>query len=178
MQLDIQLFWGLITGILFGVLLERSRVARYDKQLLALRLMDMTIVKFMLTTIVVAAVGIYALVAAGAVTLSIKPAILGANIAGGLIFGLGWGLVGYCPGTAAAAFGEGRLDALWAMAGMVLGGALYAEAYPAMQATVLTWGDYGKITIPTALGVSPWLVIAVLVVCAALLFRFFERRGL
>jgi hypothetical protein len=39
------LIYGLITGILFGFLLQKARVIRYDKQLGALRLLDMTIVK-------------------------------------------------------------------------------------------------------------------------------------
>ncbi|MBP1763267.1 MAG: protein of unknown function YeeE/YedE [Firmicutes bacterium] len=52
-----QLLYGLITGILFGFLLPKGRVIRYDKQIGALRLQDMTIVKFMLSHIAVAMVG-------------------------------------------------------------------------------------------------------------------------
>ncbi|MGB6282407.1 MAG: YeeE/YedE family protein, partial [Syntrophobacteria bacterium] len=47
------LIYGLVTGIFFGFLLQKGRVLRYDKQLGALRLMDMTIVKFMLSTVLV-----------------------------------------------------------------------------------------------------------------------------
>ena len=43
------LLYGLITGIFFGFFLQRGQVLRYEKQLGALRLMDMTIVKFMLS---------------------------------------------------------------------------------------------------------------------------------
>jgi hypothetical protein len=53
------LVYGLITGILFGFLLQRGQVLRYDKQLGALRLLDMTIVKFMLSSVLVAMVGVY-----------------------------------------------------------------------------------------------------------------------
>src|SRR4030042_6406257 len=142
------LLYGLITGILFGFLLQKARVLRYDKQLGALRLIDMTIVKFMLSTVLVAMVGTYLLKDLGLVKLSIKPTIVGSVILGALIFGVGWGLLGYCPGTSAGALGEGRFDAIWGILGMLLGAAFYAEAYPAMQKTVLTWGDFGKITIP------------------------------
>jgi len=55
------LIYGLITGILFGFLMQKARVIRYDKQLGALRLMDMTIVKFMLSNVLVAMVGTYLL---------------------------------------------------------------------------------------------------------------------
>ncbi|MFW5791755.1 MAG: YeeE/YedE thiosulfate transporter family protein, partial [Desulfohalobiaceae bacterium] len=108
-----QLIYGLLTGVLFGFFLQRARVIRYDKQLGALRLRDMTILKFMLTSVVVAAVGVYLLLEFELVALSVKPTILGPVIIGGLIFGVGWGLFGYCPGTSAGALGEGRVDALW-----------------------------------------------------------------
>lgn len=172
------LLWGLITGVLFGVLLQRCRVLRYDLQLGALRLKDMTIVKFMLSTVVVGAVGLHLLAALGVVAFSVKSFNVGGVIVGGLVFGLGWGLCGYCPGTAAGALGEGRLDGLWALAGMVLGAGLFAELYPLLQRTVLAWGDLGKLTLGEALGTGPWPVIVALAVGAALLFRFFERKGL
>ena len=61
---------------------------------------------------------------------------------------------------------------------MLLGAALFAEAYPLLKDTLLTWGNFGKTTIPQALGISPWAVIPVLIVAALLLFRFFEKKGL
>ncbi len=172
------LVYGLVTGMLFGFLLQKGRVLRYDRQLGALRLLDMTIVKFMISTVLVAMVGTYLLYDMGLVKLSIKGTVLGGNIGGGLLFGLGWGLLGYCPGTSAGALGEGRWDALWGIVGMLAGGALYAEAYPLMKETVLTWGDFGKITLPQVLGVSHWAVIVPLVVGGVLLCRWFEKKGL
>jgi uncharacterized membrane protein len=172
------LLYGLITGIIFGFLLQKARVIRYDKQLGALRLMDMTIVKFMLSTILVAMVGTYLLKDLGLIKLSIKPTILGAVILGGLIFGIGWGFLGYCPGTSAGALGEGRFDAIWGILGMLAGAGLYAEAYPAMKETVLTWGDLGKITFPRITGVSHWVIIPLFIAGGLLLFRWFEKKGL
>ena len=172
------LLYGLITGIIFGFLLQKARVIRYDKQLGALRLIDMTIVKFMLSTILVAMVGTYLLKDLGLVKLSIKPTILGGVILGGLIFGIGWGFLGYCPGTSSGALGEGRYDAIWGVLGMLAGAALYAEAYPGMKKTVLTWGDLGKIAFPQVLGVNHWIIIAIVVIGGLLLFRWFEKKGL
>jgi uncharacterized membrane protein YedE/YeeE len=172
------LIYGFIAGILFGFCLQRGRVLRYDRQLGALRLSDMTIVKFMLTSILVAAMGVHLLQHLGLAQLSVKPAILGANILGGLLFGLGWGLLGYCPGTAVGAVGEGRWDALAGIVGMLSGGALYAEAFPFLQRTVLTWGDLGKLTLPQLLGTSPWLVIGILGAAAVALCLWFEKKNL
>ncbi len=173
-----ELFFGLITGAIFGILLQRAEVIRYDRQLGALLFQDMTIVKFMLTTILVGMVGVYALADMGLAKLSIKPLILGGNVLGGLTFGAGWALLGYCPGTAGAALGEGRIDALAGMAGMLVGAAAYAEAYPLLKTTVLTWGDYGKITLPQLLDRHHWIVIPWFAVLGVWLLKYIEKKGL
>jgi uncharacterized membrane protein YedE/YeeE len=171
-----ELFLGLITGIAFGALLQQGRVLRFEKQVGAMLLRDMTILKFMLSAIIVGMLGINLLVTTGVVDLSVKATHLGANIIGGLLFGAGWAVMGYCPGTSLGALGEGRWHAIWAILGMLLGAAIYAEAYPAMKASVLTWGSFGKLTLSQILGVSPWLLIPALVVLYLLLFAWFEKR--
>ncbi len=173
-----ELIYGLVTGIIFGFLLQKGRVLRYDKQIGALRLMDMTIVKFMFSSVLVGMVGVYLLKDLGLVKLSLKSTVLGGTIIGGLLFGVGWGLFGYCPGTAMGALGEGRWDTVWGILGMLVGAGLFAEAFPALKKTVLTWGDYGKITLPQILGVNHWVVIAVVVVLGLLMFWWFEKKGL
>jgi len=170
------LVYGLVTGLLFGFLLQKGQVLRYDKQLGALRLKDMTIVKFMLSSVLVGMVGVYLLKDLGLVKLSLKSTVLGGNIIGGLVFGAGWGLLGYCPGTAAGALGEGRMDALWGILGMIAGAGIYAEVYPRLKATVLTWGDFGKITLPQVTGIGHWALIVAFIIGGLLLFLFFESR--
>ena len=172
------MLYGLVTGILFGFLLQKGRVIRYDKQIGALRLQDMTIVKFMLSAIVVGMIGTYLLVDLGLAKLSIKPMIVGSIVIGGLLFGVGWGLFGYCPGTSMGAVGEGRLDGLWGIVGMLAGAALFAEAFPFLKTTVLKWGDLGKITLPQVLGVNHWMVIVPFTVGTILLFRWLEKNKL
>jgi len=173
-----ELIYGSVTGIIFGFFLQKGRVIRYDKQIAALRLLDMTIVKFMFTSILVAMVGVYLLKDLGIVKLSLKATVLGGNIVGGLIFGIGWGLLGYCPGTQLGALGEGRWDAIWGILGMLVGAAIFAEMFPMLKGTVLKWGDFGKITIPRILGVNHWIVIVAFVIIGILMFRWFEKKGL
>ena len=171
------LFYGLITGILFGFFLQKARVLRYDKQLGALRLIDMTIVKFMLSSVLVGMVCIYFLHDVGFIKLSVKATSLGGNIIGGLLFGLGWGLLGYCPGTQAGALGEGRWDALWGILGMLFAGAVFAEAYPFVKKTILQWGAFGKITLPQILGITTGSLSPLSSLCALHCFGGWKEKA-
>ncbi len=172
-----QLLYGLVTGLLFGFLLQKARVLRYDKQLGALRLQDFTIIKFMLSAIMVSMVGVYLLRDLGLVKLSLKPTIVGANLAGGLIFGLGWGLIGYCPGTAVGALAEGRWDAVWGILGMLTGAAVFAEIYPWVKVSLMNWGNYGKLTLPQLFQVNHWLIIVIFWALSLGLLTFLEKKG-
>jgi uncharacterized membrane protein YedE/YeeE len=172
------LIFGLLTGMLFGFLLQRARVVRYDKQIAALRFQDMTIVKFMMSAIIVGMVGIHFFDVFGLVQLLYKPVVIGENIAGGMIFGLGWGLLGYCPGTQGGALGEGRWDAIWGIMGMIVGAGLYAETYSFLKQNIIGWGNYGYLTIPQLIGVNRWIVIIVFIAGVLALFRWFEKKGL
>ena len=172
------LLYGIITGVIFGFLLQKGQVLRYDKQVGALRLMDMTIVKFMLSAVVAASIGVYLFKDLGMIELSIKGTSIGAQLIGGGLFGVGWGLLGYCPGTAAGALGEGRWDSVWGILGMLCGGALYAAVYPFTKANIISLGNFGKITLPEALGINHWIIIVVIAVIALLLFIFFEKKNL
>lgn len=169
---------GLITGVLFGFLLQKGRVLRFDKQVGAMLLQDMTIFKFMLSAILVGMVGITLLTDAGVITSSHKSMNLGAVLLGGALFGAGWAVMGFCPGTSIGALGEGRWHAVFAIAGMVAGAALYAELYPFFKSTVLAWKDFGKIGLPETLGVSPWAIIPFFWAGTLSLFFWFEKKGL
>jgi len=169
---------GLATGLLFGLLLQKGRVLRFEKQVGALLLKDMTILKFMLSAILVGMVGIILLANAGIITSSHKPMNLGGVLMGGALFGCGWAVMGFCPGTSIGALGEGRWHAVFAVAGMVAGAALYAELYTFLKSTVLAWKDFGKIGLQDALGVSPWVVIPLFWAGTISLFVWFEKKKL
>ena len=166
---------GLITGILFGILLQKAQVLRFEKQIGFLLLRDMTIIKFMLSAVIVGMAGIYASHALGLISLSIKATNLGAIAIGGTLFGIGWAIAGFCPGTSVGALAEGRLHAVWAILGMLFGAALYAELYPFLQNTLLQVGAFGKITLPEVTGLSPWIFLVLFTVVGLALFRWFEK---
>ncbi|MCK5542086.1 MAG: YeeE/YedE family protein [Desulfobacterales bacterium] len=172
------LIYGLITGILFGFILQRAGILTYEKQVGALRLIDMTVFKLMLSAIIVGSIGIYLFNDLGVIKLSLKATSIGAQVIGGLIFGVGWALLGYCPGISAGALGEGHIDALWGIIGMLFGGAVYAMIYPFMKKYIISIGSYGKISIPQLLELNHWVVIIIFTILMLILFRFFEKKGL
>jgi len=169
---------GLATGVIFGFLLQKGRVLRYEKQVSALLLKDMTIFKFMLSAIVVGMFGVLALHDMGLITLNHKAMNVGGVLLGGALFGIGWAVMGYCPGTSVGAMGEGRWPAIFGVIGMVVGAGMYAEMYPFFKSTVLAWSDLGKVGLPEVLGVNHWIVAMVFALMTLGLFRWFEKKGL
>ena len=169
---------GLATGVIFGFLLQKGRVLRYEKQVSALLLKDMTIFKFMLSAIVVGMFGVLALHDVGLITLNHKAMNVGGVLLGGALFGIGWAVMGYCPGTSVGAMGEGRWPAIFGVIGMVVGAGMYAEMYPFFKSTVLAWSDLGKVGLPEVLGVNHWIVAMVFALMTLGLFRWFEKKGL
>ena len=151
---------GLGTGILFGFLLQKGGVTDYEVIMGPLRLTDFTVVKVMMSAVITGMVGVHGLRVLGMVRLHPKPGSWGSVVPGGLLFGVGFGLLGYCPGTMAGAAGEGRLDALTGgITGVLLGAWLFALLYPRLQKTLLNRGDFGEMTFPTLLGTDPWKVL-------------------
>lgn len=148
-----QLALGFVFGIAFGFLLQKGGVAKYEVLLGALLLTDFTVMKIILTAIVVGMVGIFTMHALGLVKLHVKPTRYVANIVGGLLFGIGFGLIGYCPGTGAAALGQGNYDAIAGILGLLAGSHLYAEMSNKLASTILTWGNRGGIMLPDLIGV-------------------------
>jgi hypothetical protein len=85
---------------------------------------------------------------------------IGSNVIGGLIFGVGFALLGYCPGTVAGAVGTGALDALTGgMVGLVIGAGFFAELFPVLRTRVLAWGPFPAVTVPEFLNLNLWIVI-------------------
>lgn len=169
---------GLVTGMAFGFLLQKGEVLRFERQVGFMLLKDMTIIKFMVSAVLVGMVGIQIAAAMGLIALKLKGTVLGAQIIGGSLFGIGWAIAGYCPGTSVGAVAEGRWHALWAILGMLIGAGVYAEVYPAMKTSVLTWGNFGKISLPQFTGISTWLLILAWIGGGSLALRWIERKGL
>ncbi|CAN5565507.1 YeeE/YedE thiosulfate transporter family protein [soil metagenome] len=157
-----KLLFAVVFGVAFGFLLQKGGVGKYNVLVGQLLLQDWTVAKVMMTAIVVGMIGIFVLHRFARVNLHIKPTRLGANIIGGLVFGAGFALIGYCPGTAAAALGQGSWDAMFGMVGLVAGSYLYAHFSGTLKETIEKWGDRGKLMLPEVLHLPRVAVVAII----------------
>ena len=167
----------LLVGFAFGWVLQKGKLGRYETIVNVFRLTDLTVVKFLVTALLVAALGIQSAVRAGARGRSTGAADLRpGQPGGGLVFGAGMALAGFCPGTVAAGAGEGRLDYLVAgSAGLVtvlVFGALYSRLHRLMSIPIV-----GAVTLPQLTGLDAWLLVILFWEMGLLLFDALERGG-
>lgn len=171
---------GLLFGVVFGVALQKGGLTRFRTIVEQFLFRDWTVLKTMLTAILVGAVGIFALRDLGLARLHVKPAQLWAQGVGGLIFGTGMAVLGYCPGTAVGAAAEGSRHARWGLLGMLAGALVHVESSGFWTRLLSSSAVFGKKILPEVLHVSPWVAVGVLAALSAALFwalEFRPRRG-
>ena len=173
----LSLVQGLAFGLIFGFLLQKGGVAKYDILLGALLLTDATVVKVMLSAIIVGMVGIFSMYALGVVKLHVKPTRYAANIIGGLLFGVGFALFGYCPGTGGAALGQGNYDVIAGIVGLMAGSLLFAEVSHSLEKQFMKLGYRGNIMFPDLLKVRLYPFIFVIVPILMLVLWMVEYIG-
>ena len=142
--------WGaflaaLLIGGLFGVALERAGFGSSRRLAAQFYLYNMRVLKVMFTAVITAMLGLAFIVGLGWIDLPAQINLLetryAAQILGGLIFGVGFVIGGWCPGTAAVGAASGKLDALVFLGGTVLGSIGFNETYGLWQ-SVVQWGAY------------------------------------
>ena len=172
------LVWGLVFGVVFGFLLQKGGVTKYEVIIGQLLLEDFTVVKIMLTGVVTGSVGLYLMKGLGWVQLKPKAGSWGKNAIGGLIFGAGFAVLGYCPGTIAGAMGNGYLDAIFGgLPGILIGSWLLAALYPGLKDGVLKKGYFGEMTLPQLLQVNEWVVVVPLSIILVISMYLMELAG-
>ena len=154
------LIYGLLVGVAMGALIQRVGASSPRMIAANLRLEDLSIIKFMATTIAVGSVLAYLLSLWIPMHFDIKPTYVVGVVVGGLVFGAGFAIGGYCPGTCVVGIGEGRRDAFAALLGGITGALVFTLVYTLIQSALIKPLDYGKITLATLLNV-PALVVAV-----------------
>jgi len=146
---------AIVIGLAFGFVLERIGAANPAFVGRMLNLTNLSLAKTILLAIGTGSVLMFAGQMLGLVDvghMSVKSAYFGVFL-GGLMLGAGWAVAGYCPGTGVVAAGAGRKDALFFIAGGLLGAAAYMVTYPWWKASGLLDGILGgKVTLGTVPG--------------------------
>ena len=168
---------AVVIGFFFGLFLERGGLGNPHKLTGVFYFTDFTVPKVMFTAMLVAASGLYLLSDLKIMDIGkvwIVPTFFWPQIAGGFLFGLGFLVSGYCPGTAVAGLGGGRLDALVALFGIAAGSLCFAVVFPSLEEFYLSSG-MGSITLPRLIGINHWLIIGFFVAFAGMMFYFMEQ---
>ena len=175
-----KLIQGLVTGILFGFFLQKGGVTQYDVIMGQLRLTDFTVIKVILTSIVISMLGVSYFFPKGKVPVETKKGSVKNAIIGGLIFGIGFGLLGYCPGTIAGAIGNGYIDALTGgLIGIVLGTIIYAMMYKKLKDTgILTTDKYSEYSLFHKISGNPFKVTLPIGAAIVLVMVIMEIAGI
>lgn len=159
-SLGAELAIALVLGLGFGFALERAGFGSARKLTAVFYLYDMAVVKVMFSAVVTALVGLAVLSGAGVLDMSalyFEPTNWVAQIGGGLLFGAGFVVGGYCPGTSMAAIATGRQDGILFAAGMLAGVWAYAELTPGLDEWYKATAA-GELTLPglTGIGMGWW----------------------
>ena len=172
---------ALIVGIAFGWILQRAGFGSARILMAQFYLTDLRLLRVLFTAILTAMVGLWVLTCIGFLDwtgLFRSATAVWPQALGGLVFGAGFVLGGYCPGTTVVAIISGRWDGLACLLGLVVGSVLVGFASPWldpwMQAHAI-----GTVTLPQALHLSTgWVVLGVTVMGVAVLIGadWFEAR--
>jgi uncharacterized membrane protein YedE/YeeE len=151
---------ALFVGIAMGALIQLVRASNPGMIARNLRLENLSVIKFMATTIAVGSMLAYGMSLFMPMHFDIKPTYVAGVLVGGLVFGVGFALSGYCPGTCVVGAGEGRKDALFALGGGIVGALAFTLAYTTVVAPLNAKFDLGKITLADVLGL-PAVAVAI-----------------
>ncbi|HEY3371726.1 MAG TPA: YeeE/YedE thiosulfate transporter family protein [Prolixibacteraceae bacterium] len=170
----------LLFGFLFGAILQSAKLNKYNTISGMARLEDYTVAKAIAVAVGVGAILLSIEIGLGYASFHVKPVLLVGIGIGGLIFGVGMAILGYCPGTLPVSLGEGSMDALVGIIGGICGGIAYTLIQPSIQG--MLGPDLGKHSLQSALGGGTLYYILVFIfglvlVGIAFLLNKIERKN-
>lgn len=169
----------LLFGFLFGAILQSARLNKYNTISGMARLEDYTVAKAIAVAVGMGAILLSIEIGLGFASFHVKPLLMVGIGFGGLIFGAGMAILGYCPGTLPVSLGEGSMDALVGIIGGICGGIVYTLIQPSIQG--MLGPDMGKHSLESAMGGGSLYYILVfafgfLLVGIAFLLNKIERK--
>lgn len=141
---------AVVSGFAFGWFMQRARVNRNSTIIGMAVLKDFTAAKTMGLAVGIGILLINAEVELGIASYHIKPVMMGGLVWGGLLFGFGMAVLGYCPGTLSISAGQGAIDAWLGILGGLIGGLVFTRLYPVIEP--LLGPDLGSISLYSTIG--------------------------
>ncbi|WP_421877097.1 YeeE/YedE thiosulfate transporter family protein [Marinoscillum sp.] len=169
---EASLMFALAIGLAFGFFLERAGLGSAQKLTGQFYFRDLTVFKMMFTAIITAMLGVFWLHWLGmlqADLIYLTPTYIWPQLIGGLIFGVGFIVGGYCPGTSCVASSTGSLDGMWNVMGLLSGIFLFGELYPYLEPFYMS-GSMGQITLWQELRLPMGISAAIITLIALLAF--------
>ena len=118
-----------LIGVIFGGIIQYSRVDKFEKIAGFAMLKDTIVPKMLFLTVGLASIGLYFMIKLGWAHYHVKPMIVQGLIIGGILFGASMAIFGKCPGTGPVSVAEGRVDVLVGAIGGLLGGLVFTLYY-------------------------------------------------
>lgn len=174
---EASLVFALVTGVAFGFFLERAGLGSAKKLSAQFYLKDLTVFKMMFTAIITAMIGVFALNWFGILhsdMIYLTPTHIWPQVIGGLVFGVGFIVGGYCPGTSCVASSTGSLDGVVNVIGLLLGIFIFGELYPSIEGFYNS-GALGSITFAELISIPEGIVVFTLAVLALVGFWVSEK---
>lgn len=169
----IKILLGLFIGFVFGYILQRTGITKYSRVIGMLLFKDFKILKFMLTAVICSMIGFHLLGDFDIISINPKSLDWG-KVVGGLIFGLGMGILGYCPGTLATRIGEGKKEAIIALFGTAFGILIYGANINLFKSILGDSSMNGNIF--ELIGLNKWIIIISFSVIFTLIIYYINKN--
>jgi len=153
----VNLWLAVPIGFIFGYALFHAGFTDSRRIAWAFYFKDVGVPVVMFSAIMTGMLGLWGLSLVGFLDISLVyklPTYLTPMIVGGLLFGVGMAIGGYCPGTAIASVATGKIDALVFLVGFLLGSLVFGDFFP-------VWGDFYDSDYLGAFRLDQWLGIGV-----------------
>jgi uncharacterized membrane protein YedE/YeeE len=136
-----------LIGIIFGGIIQYTRVDKFEKIAGFSMLKDTIIPKMLFLAVGLTSIGLYFMIEAGGAHYHVKPILLQGLVIGGTLFGISMAILGKCPGTGPVSIAEGRMDVLIGAIGGLFGGLVFTLYYDDFFKP-LRGESMGKLTLP------------------------------
>ena len=178
---ELNLWLAVPIGFVFGFALFHAGFTDGRRIAWAFYFKDVGVPVVMFSAIVTGMLGLWGLSFVGFLDISqvyLLPTFLLPMAVGGILFGLGMVIGGYCPGTAVASIATGKIDALIFVVGFLAGSLIFGDLFP-------VWGDFynsdymGVVRLDQTLGIGLGATvfgIIVIAVAGSLGMRWIQHK--